>query len=224
MLQLLQQWKKYQANKASEWAPSTTNFYGSDLTQAYRLYLLALAKSPDMGSMNRLKEFKYLSPVAKWRLAGAYQLAGQNQVALGLISGLPISVETDQKRNYTYGSDLRDEAMILEVLTIMGKRQLAADLVTKIAAKLSQDQWYSTQTTAYSLIAIAKYCGKNPTSEKIVASVTINGKSVSINSKSYVSQIPLDVSKGLSKIIKEIMCFMQGLSAKGSHLPARIYR
>jgi hypothetical protein len=33
--------------------PDTRNFYGGDLSQAYRLYLLALAKSADMGAMNR---------------------------------------------------------------------------------------------------------------------------------------------------------------------------
>ncbi|MEO5966835.1 MAG: MG2 domain-containing protein, partial [Ferruginibacter sp.] len=55
--QLLQQWKSYQGKMARSWAPSTTNFYGADLTQSYRLYLLALAKIPELGAMNRLKEF-----------------------------------------------------------------------------------------------------------------------------------------------------------------------
>ncbi|MEO9210815.1 MAG: alpha-2-macroglobulin family protein, partial [Ginsengibacter sp.] len=200
--QLLQQWKYYQRNKAQSWAPTTTNFYGSDLTQAYRLYVLALSKSPELGAMNRLKEFKYLSPQAKWRLAAAYQLAGQTSTALQLISGLSRSVNTTNTTfSATYGSDLRDEAMILETLTLMGKRDLAKDLVNSIAAKLSEDQWYSTQTTAYSLIAFAKYCGKNPSGNKIEVSGTINGKSFKTNSASFVTQIPIDVSKGNSQVV-----------------------
>ncbi len=75
---MLQQWKNYQRGKANSWVATTTNFYGGDLSQSYRLYTLALAKAPELGAMNRLKEFKYLSNEAKWRLAAAYQLAGQD--------------------------------------------------------------------------------------------------------------------------------------------------
>lgn len=198
--QMMQEWKSFQQNKASTWSPSTTNFYGGDLTQAYRLYLLAMAKSPDLGAMNRLKEFKYLSVAAKWRLAGAYQLAGQNKVALALINGLPQTIENTQSSIYTFGSDTRDEAMILEVLTLMGRRNEAFKIVNSLAAKLSTDNWYSTQTTAYSLIAIAAYCGENKSGDKIMANATLNGKSVKINSASYISQTSIDISKGDVKV------------------------
>ena len=198
--QLLQEWKLFERSKANSWMPTTNNFYGGDLTQAYRLYLLALAKSPELGAMNRLKEFKYISPEAKWRLAAAYKLAGQDNTALQMISGLPTTFNTDHRPGFTYGSDLRDEAMVLETLTLLGRRTLASDLVNTIAAKLSEDTWYSTQTTAYSLIAIAKYCGKNPSGAKIIAVGTINGKAININSSSYVTQMPVDISKGAANI------------------------
>ena len=198
--QMLQQWKLFERSRATAWMPTTNNFYGGDLTQAYRLYLLALAKSAELGAMNRLKEFKYISPEAKWRLAAAYKLAGQDNTALQLISGLPLTFNTNHSPGITYGSDTRDEAMVLETLTLMGRRTLASDLVNTIAAKLSQDEWYSTQTTAYSLIAIAKYCGKNPSGSKIIATGTVNGKAININSSSYISQVPLELSKGIAKV------------------------
>lgn len=198
--QLLQQWKTYQRSKANAWMPTTTNFYGGDITQAYRLYLLALAKTPELGAMNRLKEFKYISPQAKWRLAAAYKLAGQNNTALQLISGLPITLTTNNQGGMSYGSNMRDEAMILETLTLMDRRAQASDLVTRLAAKLSDDSWYSTQTTAYALIAIAKFCGKNPSGVKITATGTVNAKAVNINSTSYVAQLPLDLKQGSAKI------------------------
>lgn len=189
---LLDQWKKYQRNKAGSWAPGTLNFYGSDLTQAYRLYLLALAKSPELGAMNRLKEFKYLSVPAKWRLAAAYKLAGQPEVANSLVQNLPTEVKAYNQLSGTFGSDLRDRAMILETLTILGQRTRANEMVKQIAAQLSQgDQWYSTQTTAYSLIAIAKYCGNNKGGSKMSFSYTLNGVKGNVSGQSFVTQIPV---------------------------------
>lgn len=198
----LQQWKNFQRSRANNWAPSTTNFYGGDLMQAYRLYTLALAKTPELGAMNRLKEFKYLSPEGKWRLAAAYQLAGQPNIALDLISGLPLSFEQRAFPGATFGSDLRDQAMVLETLTLMGgtQRKKAGELLPTIAAKLSQDSWYSTQTTAYALLAIAKYCGKNPSGAKIIANMRIDGQSTDVNSAAYVRQQPIVFTKGSSNI------------------------
>jgi len=207
--QLLQQWKNFQRGKANNWAPSTTNFYGGDLMQAYRLYTLALAKAPELGAMNRLKEFKYLSTEAKWRLAAAYKLAGQDNSALDLISGLSTSFEERISPGNTFGSALRDQAMVFETLTIMGRNAKAAELLPCIAAKLSQDNWYSTQTTAYALIAIAKYCGKNPGGAKIMATGTVDGKNIDLNSNSYIKQIPILFTKGSSNVV---------ISNKGSNM------
>lgn len=49
-------WMAYQKQTARDWRPSYRT-YNSDLAQAYRLYTLALAGSPDLASMNRLREF-----------------------------------------------------------------------------------------------------------------------------------------------------------------------
>ena len=193
---MLQQWKNFQRNKANAWMPTTTNFYGGDLMQAYRLFLLALAKAPELGAMNRLKEFRYISPEAKWRLAAAYELAGQRNAALQLSNGLTTSFVKRDNPGFTYGSDVRDEAMVLEALTLMGRKNEALALVNSLAAKLSKDEWYSTQTTAYTLIAIANYCGKNPSGAKIMAQQTVGGKSSSINSSSYYAQSKIDVANG----------------------------
>jgi hypothetical protein len=196
----LQQWKNFQRGRANSWVVNSSNFYGADLNQAYRLYTLALAKTPELGAMNRLKEFKYLSPEAKWRLAAAYKLAGQDNTSLELISGLPTSFGIRANPGFTFGSDLRDEAMVLETLTLLNRRAQAAQLLPIIAAKLSKDNWYSTQTTAYSLMAIAKYCGKNPSGAKIIAKAIIGGRATDINTASYIRQLPVVVSKGSSNI------------------------
>ncbi|MXV16247.1 alpha-2-macroglobulin family protein [Hufsiella ginkgonis] len=196
----MEPWKNYQRGKAVQWAPNTNNFYGGDLMQSYRLYLLALAKSPEIGAMNRLKEFAYLSPAAKWQLAAAYKLIGQAEVANALVRGLDYHVKPYKQMGYTYGSDMRDEAIILETLTYLGKRAEANKLLVSIGARLATDNWYSTQTTAYALIAIAKYCGIASPGKRIQATYTLNGKVQSVSTGSFVYRAPLVLKGGKNTI------------------------
>ncbi|HTI61503.1 alpha-2-macroglobulin family protein [Mucilaginibacter sp.] len=188
----LENWKKYQRMKALTWGPDTRSFYGSDLIQAYRLYLLALARAPELGAMNRLREFKYMSEEARWRLAAAYKLVGQPEIGLQLINGLSTTIKPYYSLYGTYGSDLRDEAMILETLTLLGQHQKAAAQFKTVAYRLSQDDWYSTQTTAYSLVAIAEYCGVNHSAGKL----QFNYNSANVTSKSYLWHADLNVTGG----------------------------
>jgi alpha-2-macroglobulin len=175
-------------------------YYGGDLAQAYRLYLLAAAKAPELGAMNRLKESKFITPEAKWRLAAAYYLAGQNAVALQLISGLPTDFSQRANPGITFGSQLRDQAMVLETLTIMGRKADAEKLVRAVAQQLSQESWYSTQTTAYSLIAIARFCGKNATGSKLLVNGALGNQKVDVNSSSPMSQLPVTFVNGKANV------------------------
>jgi uncharacterized protein YfaS (alpha-2-macroglobulin family) len=192
----IEHWKAFQKQKALTWAPDSRSFYGADLDQAYRLYLLALAHAPELGAMNRLKEFPYISPEAKWRLAAAYKLAGQPEVGLRMTAGLPLTVKPYNSMYGTFGSDVRDEAMILETLTLLGKKQQAASLLRTVAARLSTDEWYSTQTTAYSLIAIAEYCGKNASGSKLLFNYQVGNARGAVNSGSYIWQLPVGNPSG----------------------------
>lgn len=215
---MLQQWTNFQRNRATAWAPATNNFYGGDLSQAFRLYLLALVKSPEMGAMNRLREFKYLSNEAKWRLAAAYQLAGHPQTAAVLIEGLPTTFDERKLAGYTYGSSLRDQAMVLETLTLMNKRSEAESVLRSVSRHLASENWYSTQTTAYSLLAIAGYCGSNPSGEKMMAEAVVNGKKVKIDSKAYISLTDVDVNtanKAVSVVNKGSNVLYARLVVKG---------
>lgn len=182
---------RYLAKKANHWAPNADNFNDGDLTQAYRLYVLALGKKPEMAAMNRLRAFQYLSKASKWRLAAAYQLAGQGAAALGLIKGLPPITEDHPQMGSTYGSQLRDGAMVMETLTLMKQTSRAGQMLKSIAGLLGQDTWYSTQTTAYSLLAIAKFCGEHKSANKLNYQYVLDGAKGNINSQSYVHSIPL---------------------------------
>ncbi|RZL17533.1 MAG: hypothetical protein EOO89_07515, partial [Pedobacter sp.] len=189
---------RFLKTKASNWVPNSNNFYGGDLSQAYRLYVLALAKRADIAAMNRLRTFEYLSVAAKWRLAAAYKLAGQGEAANSLIQNLPTDVKPYTQLGGTYGSDVRDQAMILETLTLLRRKAAAGQLLQPLAAKLGTDEWYSTQTTAYSLLAIAKFCGANTSSTTLQYSSTINGKTSNTNSKQYFVQEQLPVKGNIN--------------------------
>ncbi len=187
----IEQWKKYQRNKAGTFSGSNQEAY---LTQAYRLFTLALAKSPDLGSMNRLKENRDLPVIARWSLAAAYQLAGQPEVANQMIANLPMSVKPYFELSGTFGCETRDKAIMLEALTAMGKRDKAAPLLKEVSAALSGNEWMSTQTTAYSLLAMSKFIGKASSQSFMDFNYQINsGAAQNKNTQSAVKQIDVPV-------------------------------
>ena len=165
-------WQAYQSRMARNWARA--NRYNDDLVQAYRLYTLAKMGSPETGAMNRLREDTQLSLEAKWRLAAAYAITGRINVAKELISQLP----TQSKRRtyyYYYGSVVRDNAMILEALSLMDMRKEAVTLLRDVSNRLSENRWMSTQTTAYALLAVIKFAGADTQSNGLEASFALNG-------------------------------------------------
>ena len=174
---MLNHWKEYQQSRASRWA-SRQDRPRDDLIQAYRLYTLALADSPDQGAMNRLRERNDLSNQARWRLAAAYVLVGQPEAAREIVNNVSTEVKPYRELSYTYGSGLRDEAMILETLSLMDERSRGLDLVRKISSNLSaEDRWMSTQTTAYCLLAVSEFIGSSPQDKNMRLVYQVNQKS-----------------------------------------------
>ncbi len=185
-------WIKYQQNAARNWRQNANQYYDyyyhHHLTQAYRLYTLALANAPDLSSMNRLRELPGLTPLAKWQLAGTYALAGQMEVAKQLITNLQTEVPGYSLMNNSYGSDLRDMAIILETLVSMGEKEKAGPLVLAISKKISSESWYSTQTTAFCLMSLAKFAGKeNLVGKELIFDFNIDKK----GSSTKRTQLPL---------------------------------
>jgi len=178
-------WTSYQKRAAKSYNPYTlTNYRGPhwrrylDMAQAYRLYTLAMVGAPEMGAMNRLKAENDLDDTGLWRLATAYYLAGQKQIAEDMVSGLSTYVGTNGNytNSYTYGSVDRDQAMILESMSIMGKKNEALTLSKKISNSLTDQRWMSTQTTAYCLMAMVKFAGENGISKEMKFAFNINNK------------------------------------------------
>lgn len=193
----LENWKRFQRNQANAWTRHERDkyyYYNNDLDQAYRLYTLALAKAPELGAMNRLKEDVSLSVAAKWRLAAAYAKAGQVEVAKKLIANLTTAIPKYCEMGYSYGSDDRDEAMILETLTLLDMKAKAAPLVKEVSKALSSGYWMSTQTTAYCLIAVSKFALGSGASTEMRYNVKINSAApIALNTKLPVKQIDMQL-------------------------------
>ncbi|WP_107038016.1 alpha-2-macroglobulin family protein [Brumimicrobium mesophilum] len=190
-----EKWINYQKNQAKNWnSRNHNNYRNSDLPQAYRLYTLALAGEPVLSAMNKLRTQSDLSVQAAWRLAAAYQIAGKNEVAKEIVRNKSTKVEPYTELSYTYGNNDRDQAMIIETLTLMGEKSKAAALVRSLSETLSKDRWMSTQTTAYSLMAIALFTEKNKPKDGMKASFVYNGKTVIVSSSKAIELIDLKVN------------------------------
>ena len=58
--------------------------------------------------------------------------------------------------NLIYGSSDRDEAMILETLILMKRDRDALQQAKKVSQNLAQENWFSTQSTAFALMAMGR--------------------------------------------------------------------
>ncbi len=148
------QWIKFQRKASQNWTDRGNN---SDLSQAYRLFTLALAGEPETGAMNRLREMKNLSATAAWQLAAAYTLAGQDDAANSLISTNPRTIPSYQEMSNNFGSTTRDKAVILYVMGLMKKHTAGMAMLKEVSQALSSESWMSTQETAYCLLAVSKF-------------------------------------------------------------------
>ena len=161
---VLNKWKRFQRAAAQNWRmPQEANNWQqwqSELQQAFRLYTLALAGAPEYGAMNRMKEQPGLSIQAKWRLAAAYALTGKMKPAEELVYNAETTVIPYSSMNQIYGSSDRDEAMIIETLLLMNRERDALQQAKVVSKNLSQENWFSTQSTAFALMAMGRLAEK----------------------------------------------------------------
>ncbi len=196
-ISFMSNWLLYQQNMAKQWRNSDRQ-YNTSLTQAYRLYTLALAGKPELAAMNRLRESNDLSNDAKWRLAAAYALAGKKDVAQKLAQIANINFVPNKYDYYTYGSPFRNRCMALETMVLIGNPN-QRELAISVAKDLSSQSWYSTQETSYALLAMAKMVQKNG-GKAIDVSFTNNGKTTTVTTDRAVSQRDLGINMGTNTV------------------------
>ncbi|MCD7971727.1 MAG: MG2 domain-containing protein [Candidatus Azobacteroides sp.] len=205
---VINKWKAYQRREAQNWSftpPEDARYrryYQQDLQQAYRLYTLALAGTPELGAMNRMKEMSHISTQAKWRLAAAYAINGKTKAGNEIVWNIKSSVDPYEHNSYTYGSYDRDEAMILETMVLLNNLPEAMKQAQKVSAHMLKEYYFSTQSTAFSLIAmgrLAEKMGKGAVS----FSWTLNGKAqkeVKTAKAVWQLSLPVNIKEGEVKI------------------------
>lgn len=188
-------------SKLLSWIKGSTNRYRfntespyTHVSQAYGLYVLALAGEPATGAMNRLREKSDdLEFLARWYLAAAYVLSGRDEVALELADFRDLA----PKKFYyeTYGSVNRDKAVILNTLVLMGRDEEAFTVAKELSDIMASGRWMSTQTTAWSLIALSEFIGDQDLKEPISYKLSVDGKSDKYNSKNVINEYIIDNDK-----------------------------
>ncbi|MEP7268367.1 MAG: MG2 domain-containing protein, partial [Saprospiraceae bacterium] len=204
--QLLSKWKEFQKKTANIYDPSQKSLYAPNhgLDQAYRLYTMALAGIPDLGAMNRLKEYGPLGINAKWRLAATYALVGQKETANSLITKSP-DLSDYSESGYTYGSPIRDQAMILETYMLTGDNTKAFNAAIELTKQLNTGRPWNTQGLAYALQVLARFKGGQADGKNWNFKYQVDNQSkqsVSVKSPSFLLE-PTANAKSAKQIVIE---------------------
>lgn len=175
---------------------------GGNAYRTYRCYILALAGQPVISEMNLLmeSEISTLSNTQKWQLAAAYYLAGQTDVAKKISNQLNDEVNDYIEFSGTYGSSLRDKAIILDCKVAMKLDDQTTNLIKGISAHLASATPYSTQSLSYSILALGKYMDtmiKTADKPRIKGTVILpDGKKISFDD---TKSIDLNINKDFGK-------------------------
>ncbi|MBL7825588.1 MAG: alpha-2-macroglobulin, partial [Saprospiraceae bacterium] len=187
--QMLNKWIEFQTKTSRTWEPGKDNdphgwwHHDNELSQAYRLYTLALAGKPDLPGMNRMRESKNKYETTASLLAAAFASAGKKEAARDLLNDASIRKYVYSWWGGTYGSDLRDLALRLETLTSLGDNKRGLDVALQVANQVGNAaRWYSTQEVATCLRAISKYAKSATLGDKTDFIVKNGNREMPVNS------------------------------------------
>ncbi|MDQ3142793.1 MAG: MG2 domain-containing protein [Bacteroidota bacterium] len=187
---MLRNWYSHQRSKAN--AHSKTKNKYSEVIQAYRLYTLALYQKPEWASMNRMVQDKHDQVLTSYLLAGAYGLSGRKETAEKLISGIKISIADYTDSYYTYGTPIRDEAMISLLLLNLDKKTEAFQLMNRLIQKLSNEAQLNTQEMSFVLCGFSKLYPSNGSAQAAKFSYSWNGSNKDIQQNTPFYSTDLD--------------------------------
>ena len=167
---------------ARNWKPEASySAESEEMTQAYRLFVLALGQVAEVGAMNRLKESKTLMSMSRYLLAAGYALVGRPDVSKELVVKATALTTACSGYDQTFGSDLRDTSIRLMTFCLLGDGKEAALLANEISKTLASDDWLSTQSTAFSLVALSDYMEKYKMSGSMDFSYAVDGKAKKVS-------------------------------------------
>lgn len=178
---VLDSWAKFQKRCIQNYR--TAKVYAlSDLTQAYRLFTMALAGNAEEAAMNRMKEGGNLSWQATAMLASTYAVCGKKTVGTELLNSIFNTQEEDGFNVPTYGTPLRNKAIVLEAMVRTGNILEAMTYATDINRGASGlEPWsMSTQESAF-ISGAMNQLAKNVTGGNV--SVNVNEGEKTLDTK-----------------------------------------
>ena len=186
---MLPAWKNHQKDLAARWWNPGDPALAQE--QAYRLFILALANTADLSAMNRLRgESGHLGSASKWLLGAAYAMSGQKEAASSLTRGDPMEVRQYLDPGSSFGSDLRDQALAVYVLAKLGRTEEARRHALTLSDKLGKSVWYSTQSTAWTLLALSSAYGANQSPWSLTANWS--GRTLALNGAKTLMTVPVE--------------------------------
>lgn len=167
-------------NPALEWLSDSAAYWterngDSAETQAYRLFVLALAGKADIGAMNRLESLSNsLGEADCSLLAASYALIGRKQDAKKLCAA-PDAKKSWRSTGGTFSSNTRNLAIYMVSCNYAGLTSEAANAAKTLAERLSSGDWMSTHEAAWSLYALLPFYSQQKLSGASSYSISVNG-------------------------------------------------
>jgi len=91
-----------------------------------------------------------------------------------------------------YGSDMREKALAAITYYKVGKQTNAFTLIKDLSKMLSSNQWYSTQSLSFALIACSEYFNGQKIRTSLKANLKIDNVAQTIESFKYIKTITID--------------------------------
>ncbi|MEQ1798221.1 MAG: MG2 domain-containing protein [Lacibacter sp.] len=145
----------------------------------YSLYVLALANRPQVSVMNYYKANQQMLALdSRYLLAAAYALSGDKKSFASMLPSAFSGEVSVAQTGGSFYSDVRDEAIALNVLIDVDPGNAQVPLMAKhISAYLKQRQWLSTQERSFGFLALGKLA-RSAARSNVTADVKVNGKTV----------------------------------------------
>lgn len=146
---------------------------------SYGLYVLALAGRSNVPAMNYYKSNPgILALDSRYLLSAAYAIAGDKKSFAALLPASFSGEVSVPQTGGSYYSDVRDEAIALNVLIDVdpGNQQIGA-MVKHVSEKLRARQWLSTQERAFAFLALGKHA-RLANQSTATAEIKVGGKVV----------------------------------------------
>jgi alpha-2-macroglobulin len=165
---------------------STVNYYYNRDQQkkiapkevAYSLFVLALAGSPNISSMNYYKaKPELLSLDSRYLLSAAYALGGDKNAFRQMLPQSFAGESSVPETGGSWSSPIRDEAIALTALLAVDQSHPQIPIMIKhISDQLKAREWYNTQECSFSFIALGKVA-RAANQSNVNADIIVNGKS-----------------------------------------------